>query len=42
MTENGGDLKASRALNVHEKGIRGLYKPLELVGAFFLFGGGVQ
>ena len=42
MAENGGNLKASRALNVHEKAIGPLHKPLQLMGASLNFGGRVQ
>jgi hypothetical protein len=41
MTENRGNLKASRTLDVHEERIRRLYKALELVGVQLLVGGGV-
>ena len=37
--EDGGDVEASGALNVHEEGVRGLHQALELVG-LGLGGGG--
>jgi len=42
VAEHGGDLKASRTLDVHEEAIRALDEPLELMGSGLLFGGGVQ
>mmetsp|Transcript_18642 Transcript_18642/g.25683 ORF Transcript_18642/g.25683 Transcript_18642/m.25683 type:complete len:96 (-) Transcript_18642:196-483(-) len=42
MTEYGSDLKASRALDIHEKTVRALYKALELVGLGLALGGWVQ
>jgi len=32
MTEDSGDLEATRAFNIHKEGIRTLHKALELVG----------
>ena len=31
MAEDGGDVKATRALHVHEEAVRGLHQALELV-----------
>ena len=42
MTEHGGNLKATRTLDVHKEAIGALYKTLELVGSGLLFGGGVK
>merc|ERR1712224_30889 len=40
--EDGGDLKAPRALDVHEVGVRGLNQALELVAALLLAHVGVE
>jgi hypothetical protein len=42
VTENSGNLKASRALNVHEKRIRALHKSLKLVGSELELRGRIQ
>jgi len=42
MTEDSGNLKASRTLDIHEETIGALHKTLELVCAGFLLGGGIQ
>ncbi len=42
MAEDRRDVEASRALHVHEKRIRALYKALELVTAVLLLVGWVQ
>ena len=42
VAEHGGDLEASRALHVHEKGVGGLHQPLALVLALHPRCGGVQ
>ena len=42
MREHGGNLKATRTLDVHEETIRALHKTLELVSSGLLFGGRVQ
>jgi hypothetical protein len=36
MGEDGGDMEAARALDVHEEAVRRLYQSLELVLGFFL------
>jgi hypothetical protein len=42
VAENCGNLKASWALNVHEKGIGRLHKSLQLVSVGFKISGRVQ
>lgn len=42
MTEYCGNLKASRALDIHEKRVGRLNKSLQLVGVQFLLGSGVK
>jgi len=42
VTEHSCDLKAARALNVHEETIRALYKTLKLVSVGLLLGGRVK
>jgi len=42
MAKYGGDLEASRALDVHEETIGGLHKALELVCVRLDLGGGVE
>ena len=42
MREHGSDVEAARALDVHEKRVRGLYEALELVLPFFLARGRVE
>jgi hypothetical protein len=42
VREHGGDLKAARALHIHEEGVRALYEALELVELGLILGRGVQ
>jgi hypothetical protein len=42
MTENSGNLKASRALNIHKERVGALHEALELVGSSLQLCGGVQ
>jgi len=42
VAKDGGNLEASRALNVHEKAIGALYETLELVSSGLLLRCGVQ
>lgn len=42
VAEDGGDLEAPGALDVHEEAVGGLHQALELVGVEVLLGGGVE
>ena len=42
MREHGGDLEATRALDIHEKAVRLLNETLQLVLLVLVVGGGVQ
>jgi hypothetical protein len=42
VAKNGGNLKASRAFNIHKERVWALHKTLQLVGSEFQLWGGVQ